>query len=43
VGDSHGQPLAMECCLGVQNNTWIVKEIKDDYTLSYNFSVLREF
>jgi hypothetical protein len=43
VGDCHGQSLsAAEYCLGVQNNAWIVKVLKDDYTLTYWFSVLRE-
>jgi hypothetical protein len=40
--ETHGQPLAVEYCLGVQNNTWMVKVLKDDYTLTYWFSVLRE-
>jgi hypothetical protein len=32
VGDCHGQLLlAVEYCLGVHNNTWIVKVLKDDY------------
>jgi malate synthase len=43
VGDCHGQSLlAVEQCLGVQNNTWIAEVLKDDYTLKYCFSVLRE-
>jgi hypothetical protein len=43
VGDCHGQSsLAVEYCLGVQNNTWIVKVLKDDYMLQLCFSVLRE-
>jgi hypothetical protein len=43
IGDRHGQSLlAVEYCLGVQNNAWIVKVVKDDYTLTYWFSVLRE-
>jgi hypothetical protein len=43
VGHCHRQLLlSVECCLGVQNNTWIVKVLKDDYTLTYWFSVLRE-
>jgi hypothetical protein len=28
--------------LGEQNNTWIVKVLKDEYTLTYWFSVHRE-
>jgi hypothetical protein len=32
----------VEYCLVAQNNTWIVKVIKDDYTLTYWFIVLRE-
>jgi hypothetical protein len=43
VGDCYGQSLAVKYCLGVQNNTWIVKVIKDDYTPTYWFSVLGEF
>jgi hypothetical protein len=43
VGDSHRQSLlAVEYCLQVQNNTWIVKELNDDYTQKYCFCVLRE-
>jgi hypothetical protein len=43
VGDYHRQSsLAVEYCLGVQNNTWIVNVIKGNYTLRYCFSVLRE-
>jgi hypothetical protein len=43
VGDCHRQSLlAVEYCLEVQNNMWIVKVLKDDYTLMYWFSVLRE-
>jgi hypothetical protein len=43
VGDCHGQSLlAVECCLGVQNNTRIVKVLKNYYTLTYWFSVLNE-
>jgi hypothetical protein len=42
VGDFHRQSLlAVEYCLGVQNNMWTVV-LKDDYTLKYCFSVLRE-
>jgi hypothetical protein len=42
VGDRHGHSLLpVKCCLGVQNNTWIVKVLKDDYTLTYCFSVLK--
>jgi hypothetical protein len=40
VGDC--QLLAVEYCLRVQDNMWIVKALKDDYTLRYCFSVLRE-
>jgi hypothetical protein len=43
VGYCHGQLLAVEYCLGVQNNTWFVKVLKDDYTLRYFFNVLRTF
>jgi hypothetical protein len=43
VGHCHGQSLSVEYCLGEQNNTWIVKVVKDDYTLTYWFSMLREF
>jgi hypothetical protein len=32
----------MEYYLGVQNNSWILKVLKDDYTLAYCFGVLRE-
>jgi hypothetical protein len=42
VGHCHRQSLSVKYCLGVQNNTWIVKVLKDDYTLTYWFSVLRE-
>jgi hypothetical protein len=43
VEDCHRQTLlAVEYCLRVQNNTWIVKVLKGDYTLTYWFSVLRE-
>jgi hypothetical protein len=43
VGDCHRQSsLAVECCLGEENNTWIMKVLKDDYTLTFWFSVLRE-
>jgi hypothetical protein len=43
LGDCHGQSLlAVEYCLGVQNNTRVVKVLKDDYTLMHWFSVLRE-
>jgi hypothetical protein len=38
----HHLSLAVECCLGVQNSTWIVKVLKDDYTLRDCFNVLRE-
>jgi hypothetical protein len=42
VGDCHRQSLlSVELCLGVHNNKWIVKVLKDDYTLTYWFSVLR--
>jgi hypothetical protein len=43
VGDCHGQSLlAVEYCLGEQNNTLVVKVLKDYYTLRYCFSVLGE-
>jgi hypothetical protein len=43
VEDCHGQSLlAVKYCLGVQNNTWIVKVLKEDHTLTYWFSMLRE-
>jgi hypothetical protein len=33
VGDCHGRSLlGVEYCLGAQNNTLIVKVLKDDYT-----------
>jgi hypothetical protein len=36
VGHCHGQSLsAVEYCLGEQNNTWIVKVLKDYYKLTY--------
>jgi hypothetical protein len=49
MGDCHKQSLlAIEYCLGVQNNTWTVKVLKDDHTLrihveqsnSYSIQVL---
>jgi hypothetical protein len=43
LGGCHGQSLlAVEHCLGVQNNTWIVKVLEDDCMLRYCFSVLKE-
>jgi hypothetical protein len=42
VEDCHIRSLAVEHSLRVQNNTWIVKVLKGDYTLTYWFSVLTE-
>jgi hypothetical protein len=42
VGDCSTQSLAVEYCLGQQNNAWIVKVLADDYMLKYCFNVLRE-